>query len=344
MSGYRIGKQTHIWSFIALLILSGLLAFFVCDSASATTPAISTAAAELSALQELVDELNAELEKVAEEYNYVNQQCEDTQAAADEATANLEEAEADLAAARERLCERLVSIYKNGDIGTIQALLTADSISDALSLMDGFRSLAQEDSRLVDEVHKYKDEQAQLQAQLDEQLKQLTEYQEQVATAKAKVEAQLAKKQQALKGKEAELAALKKAEAERQARLAEQARQYQIWLASRPGQVVSLAKSFLGVPYVWGGYSPSGFDCSGLVKYVYAKVGIYLPHSSAMMYSYGTPVSKSNLRAGDIVFFYSPIHHVGIYIGNGKMVDATGNQVQISNVFKSSYTGARRLL
>ncbi len=101
---------------------------------------------------------------------------------------------------------------------------------------------------------------------------------------------------------------------------------------------------YLGVPYVWAASSPSGFDCSGLVMYVYAKVGVSLPHSSRMQYDYGTHVSRDQLQPGDLVFFYSPIHHVGIYIGNGQMINATGSQVQISNVFRGSYYGATRIL
>ena len=108
-------------------------------------------------------------------------------------------------------------------------------------------------------------------------------------------------------------------------------------------KVVEIAMQYLGVPYVWAASSPSGFDCSGLVMYVYAKVGVSLPHSSRMQYDYGTHVSRDQLQPGDLVFFYNPIHHVGIYIGNGQMINATGSQVQISNVFRDSYYGATRI-
>ena len=102
---------------------------------------------------------------------------------------------------------------------------------------------------------------------------------------------------------------------------------------------------YLGVPYVWGGVEPqrasTAPDWSSTATPRWAS---RLPHSSAMQYNYGTHVSRSQLKPGDLVFFYNPIHHVGIYIGNGNMINATGNHVQIGTVWKSSYHGATRLL
>jgi cell wall-associated NlpC family hydrolase len=116
--------------------------------------------------------------------------------------------------------------------------------------------------------------------------------------------------------------------------------------------VVSIAMQYLGVPYQWGGTSPTtGFDCSGLVKYVFAQVGISLPHYTVSQWNYAgaVPVPKNQLQPGDLVFF-NGLDHVGIYIGYGDFIDAphTGADVEIDSLserwFASRYEGARRIL
>ena len=100
----------------------------------------------------------------------------------------------------------------------------------------------------------------------------------------------------------------------------------------------------LGKPYVWGAAGPDSFDCSGLTQYVWAKAGVYLDHYTGSQWNEGRHVSQSQLQPGDLVFFGSDLHHVGIYIGNGNMIEAphTGANVRISAYDRPDYAGAVR--
>jgi cell wall-associated NlpC family hydrolase len=108
---------------------------------------------------------------------------------------------------------------------------------------------------------------------------------------------------------------------------------------------VSAALSKIGTPYRWGATGPNAFDCSGLVKWSFAKVGRQLPRTSRAQAGVGKPVSRKDLQPGDLVFFYKPISHVGIYIGDGKIVHASrrGEPVKISDMGRMKYVGARRV-
>jgi cell wall-associated NlpC family hydrolase len=113
-------------------------------------------------------------------------------------------------------------------------------------------------------------------------------------------------------------------------------------------EAAQLALAYLGVPYVWGGSTPTGFDCSGLVSYVYAQLGISLPHFAAAQYTFGVPVPPDQLQPGDLVFF-DKLDHVGIYLGDGLFIDAphTGAFVRIDSLsdrgYAKKYVGARRI-
>ena len=96
---------------------------------------------------------------------------------------------------------------------------------------------------------------------------------------------------------------------------------------------------------MYGAAGPSAFDCSGLTMMAWAQGGVGLPHSSSAQMGMGTPVSSSDLQPGDLVFYYSPVSHVGIYIGNGQIVHAANPStgVQITGVFSMPFSGARRV-
>ena len=117
-------------------------------------------------------------------------------------------------------------------------------------------------------------------------------------------------------------------------------------------RVIQTSMEYIGVPYVFGGTSPSGFDCSGYVRYVFANAGVSLPRTADAQYEVGYPVSTNELAAGDLVFFstyeYGP-SHVGIYLGDGEFINASSSRgVAIdslnSSYWGSCYIGARRVM
>ncbi|HEV2712657.1 MAG TPA: NlpC/P60 family protein, partial [Gaiellaceae bacterium] len=195
------------------------------------------------------------------------------------------------------------------------------------------------------------------------------------AATKASIEGRLAQRRSMLSSIRSQIAQIRAAEQRRQAELERQARarlaapqplipelapasteqsvsvEAPSPLPSAPppryGGVVGIAMQYLGTPYVYGGASPSGFDCSGFVMYVYGQVGVSLPHNAAAQYGYGTPVDRSQLQPGDLVFF-NGLGHNGIYIGGGSFIHSphTGDVVKISSMtgwYASTYVGARRL-
>ena len=110
-------------------------------------------------------------------------------------------------------------------------------------------------------------------------------------------------------------------------------------------QALRIAMTKIGDAYVWGGAGPSVFDCSGLVVWAYAQLGISLPHYTGFLWNSGVHVARSQLQPGDLVFFFADISHVGIYVGHGFMLDAPtyGIPVGIHPIFWSAYVGAVRI-
>ena len=116
--------------------------------------------------------------------------------------------------------------------------------------------------------------------------------------------------------------------------------------------IISSSMNYIGVPYVFGGTSPYGFDCSGYVQYVFAKAGISIPRTADVQYDFGTPISTTELVPGDLVFFETYTYgasHVGIYLGDGNFIHASSSQgVTINSLsqayYSSHYIGARRIL
>jgi cell wall-associated NlpC family hydrolase len=233
--------------------------------------------------------------------------------------------------------------------------------------------VSEQDTAVFGDVTKFRSQVQRRRALLKRARAQQAQLVAERAANKASIESRLAERQRMLSSIRSEIAEIRAAEQRRQAELERQARarlaQPQPLIpeiasaASAPeaspsppaisappakyGGVVGIAMRYLGTPYVYGGASPSGFDCSGFVMYVYAQVGVSLPHNAAAQYGYGTPVDRSQLQPGDLVFF-NGLGHNGIYIGGGSFIHSphTGDVVKISSLtgwYSSTWVGARRL-
>ena len=180
-----------------------------------------------------------------------------------------------------------------------------------------------------------------------EQRKQLAEA-EKKATAKASAEGRAATKAPAKTNADSRAARKAPAKANAEGRAAPKAPQDSTrgsaTGSSKGAKALAYAKAQLGEPYARSGAGPSSWDCSGLTMMAWGSVGVSLPHSSRQQFSRGQPVAKSALQSGDLVFFYSDIHHVGLYAGNGQVIHAPrpGKSVEYIKMSYMPYAGARR--
>ncbi len=233
--------------------------------------------------------------------------------------------------------------FEGARFNQLSALLTGTSAKDYLDRASDLQNLATDNldalnqlAGAVDAAHN-----AELRAQND-----LLTAQKATAAATA-LKNQLAQQAAALQAQIAPLvAARNRLSAKQQAQL--RSTGVQGVFVAPPGvrgAAMTIALAQRGKPYVWAGAGPNDFDCSGLIVYAYAQAGMSgVPHSAAAQATMGVPVSQANLQAGDLVFFDNPVGHVGIYVGNGLMVDAahSGTVVRVEPLFPG-YSGARRL-
>ena len=293
-----------------------------------------------------------------------------------------------LGRSRVALAKQAIDIYTSGDSdSTIEVLLGASSLDDLLNRIDNVNRVNDQRASVVGDVTDFRTSVAKQTARLHHAQTEQKNVVAQRAAQKRWIEDKLAERQRLLQSVRAEIERLRAAERARQAELARQAREAAQAAAVRPpvvstlgvtsavsstavaspvsapatqvetataapasryGGAVGIAMQYLGTPYVWGGASPSGFDCSGLVMFVFAQLGVSLPHSTYAMWGAGVPVSYSDLQPGDLVFF-NGLGHMGIYAGGGTFIHSphTGDVVKVSSMsgwYASTYVGARRVL
>jgi peptidoglycan DL-endopeptidase CwlO len=332
---YRVNQRSILLK-TALLAVFGVVAVMLVAAPAATAAgSVAKAKARLRAVEARLSDASMQSEIAVEKYNQASTQLETVQAKIDENQRQLETARKNLRQANDQLLLRAESIYKSRDVGVVDAIFQADSFDDLISQMDMMERLGNSDVDTVHAIAAYKrdikDRRIRLKA--DER-------------AAARLVAEREQHKNELIALEADLQRLTRKIEKQIKKLKAQARlRAQLALTGYSGpipevdpnspghpEIVAIAQRYFGVPYVWGGAGPSGFDCSGLTMYCYAQIGVGLYHGATMQQRASSPVALTDMQPGDLIFFgnASFSHHVAIFVGGSTCIEAprTGDVVR----------------
>jgi cell wall-associated NlpC family hydrolase len=347
---------------------------------AAADPSLADKRAQAQGVLAEIQAIDAQLGQAAEAWNGANLKLAQIEAEQRRNQKLLGLARANLVSAQKALEARVVAIYTSGgNTSALEVLLGATSLEDFLNRLDAIDRVSEQDTRVLGQVEDFRDHVKQRRAELAKARENQKRIVAEQAARRRAIQGRLAERQRLLSSIRGEIEQIMAADRRRALAAAAATRQriranpaaYTTGVAdddasvaaaqapstedappapaARYGGVVGIAMQYLGVPYRWGGESPSGFDCSGLIVYAYRQVGVSLPHFTGALWGMGVPVSRSDLQPGDLVFF-NGLGHAGIYAGGGSFVHAphTGDVVKVSSLSDSwyarTYMGARRIL
>jgi cell wall-associated NlpC family hydrolase len=321
-------------TFVALTLLPG---------SSAADP---HAKPTLAQVQRKVEHLDRQAEQASERFNTIREQLKTTRARLSAVQADFSRQRAKVTRMQDDIAALVVAGFQGTSLGTTASLVLSNDPDQFLRTLSTVESVADTQSRMFTRYLRLKQGLDAKQAQLQDEVG---------AIRAAKVD--MAKQQTTIKKKsdaaEALLSSLQAAQRERLVAQQDNSVSVQptnsgstpnVPASGRAKIAVDFALAQLGDPYVYGAAGPDAWDCSGLTMGAWGAAGVSLPHSSSMQYNSGTHVAISDLQPGDLVFFYSPISHVAIYLGGGQVVHAphTGDVVRIAPMSEMPFAGAVR--
>lgn len=356
--GQMTGKRR---SLLRLIVAAAFMVPTVVLSVS-TSSSAAPSKQEVEAARAQLDTLNRQLDQLIELYNQAQVRLQQSEAKLADAQRAKRHAEAEAVRAMSDLSDRAVAAY-TGMGSQLDVLLGAESFTEFSDRLQFMGALAQSDADLATLAEtasqqakwaagKYAEAVGERQANLDELTSRKNDISSAIADQQALYEKLNKSYDDALAAQAAAEAA---AEAAASAGGSGGSSGGGDWggfvpppNASAVQIAIAAAESVIGTQYVWGSADPNvGFDCSGLVLWSYAQAGIYLPHSSAMMYDMLPHLSQSELVAGDLLFFYTPVSHVSLYLGGGSMIDAShpgpGGEVRIQPVYWQYFVAGGRI-
>jgi peptidoglycan DL-endopeptidase CwlO len=331
------------------------------------TSAAAPTRSDLAAAEDRLLELERDFELVVEEYNATREELSALQAEIGATALEVRAIESRMATKEKAAVKVAVELYKSGRAGALEAVLSAESLAEMESRLNYLSSSEKAQARIFESLETDRTELEGKIADLEEAREAAAAKEQRLEDLRADIEAKLAAQKDEISQLTAAIERAERREAAREAAAREAAAEAAaaaqaaepsapaapapsapvptVTAASPNAQIaVDAALAQVGDPYVWAGAGPDSFDCSGLTMWSWAQAGVSLPHNSGMQYAATPRVAQSDLQPGDLVFFGSPIHHVGLYIGSGQMVEApySGQMVRVGAAFRSDYVGAGR--
>jgi peptidoglycan DL-endopeptidase CwlO len=338
------GRRAHL---VARLSIAVLLA------ASATIGAVSLSSAapsreEVEQARARLDSLNQELDLMVEQYNQARIKLQEVQARLADVRAQAQRAQATADRAISSLNANAARAYR-GVGSQIAELFESASLADFSDRLEFIGSMAQADSDLAVEAEAAQQEARWTAAELKATAEERQGIVDALAAKQDQIESRVSEARDLYEELDRKYHEALAAEAAAQEAVGTVGGGSTIPPPPAPNAnvaaVLQAAYSAIGIPYQYGGSSPeTGFDCSGFTMWAWSHAGVYLPHSSAAQYASLPHVAQSDLQPGDLVFFYSPISHVGIYVGGGSMIHSpqTGSVVSVVPIYWDSFAGAAR--
>lgn len=301
----------------------------------------SAAEPDVDDVQAKVDRLYHQAEQAAERHNDARLQLAELQKDLSALKADQAAQQAKVDDMQSVVDEAIAAQYEAQGLSATTELVLADDPGEFLGELTTLDAYNETQAQVIDDYAKEAEALEIRREATQARAEELAEVKRTLAKEKATADAKLAEAEQLLDKLEAK---------EREEFLAEASRgsttrlPANVSATGRAAAAVNYALAQVGDSYVYGAAGPDAFDCSGLTMMAWAQAGVGLPHSSGAQQGYGARVSQSDLQPGDLVFYYSPVSHVGIYIGGGRMVHAAnpGTGVVISGVFSMPYSGAVR--
>jgi len=338
---------------IAAAILALVLVLSVTP---ASADPISDKRAQAEAVQSQIGALDTKAEIAAEAYNRARGRYNKLTSQVHATSDKLAVIRGHMHKLQTALDSRAYHMYRQGPLGFLEVLLNAKSFDDFNTSIELLTDISTQDANTVSDLKQARKQSETLFASLRSAQKSAGVQKAEMAANKRAVLAKLSERKTMLAGIKSDIKSLITAQ---QAAEAAAARAAAISsgsgftmdpggnppTSSKGAAAVWWAEKALGAPYVWAASGPDSFDCSGLTMWAYGHVGVSLPHSSAEQIGYGQRVGRANLEPGDLVFFGSPIHHVGMYVGGGSFIEAphSGAVVRIASLSnRSDYAGACR--